>query len=53
MDRAIIDLLKIKQGNKSVMESLAKVEDQVKLTRADVKQITKNNLTRMALITGF
>ena len=52
-DRAVIDLLAINQGDRSVMEFLAEVEDQVKLTRADSERITEEGLTRMALISGF
>ena len=49
----VIDLLQIKKCINSVIEFLAEVEDQVKLTRVDVEQITENHLTRMALIAGF
>ena len=52
-DRAVIDLLKITQGNRTVMEFLAEIEDQVKLTRADKQRITEDDLVRMALIAGF
>jgi hypothetical protein len=52
-DRAVIDLLNISQGDKTVMEFLAEVEDQVKLCRANVKRITEDDLARMALIAGF
>ena len=41
-DRVVIDLLKIKQGNKSNIDFFAEVEDQVKLTRANMEQITEN-----------
>ena len=52
-DRAVIDLLRITQGNRTVMDFLGKVEGQVQLTRADRKRITKDDLNRMALIAGF
>jgi hypothetical protein len=52
-DRAVIDLLKIDQGNKTLMEFLAEVEDQAKLCRANEKRITEDDLVRMSLIRGF
>ena len=52
-DRAVIDMLQMKQGDLTVMEFLAKVEDQSKLTRADSEPITEEGLTRMTLIAGF
>ena len=41
-DRVVIDRIKIKLGDKSVIEFFAEVEDQVKLTRANMEQITEN-----------
>ena len=52
-DRAVIDLLRITQGNRTVMDFLGKVEGQVQLTRADRKRITKDDLNWMALIAEF
>ena len=34
------------------MEFLVKMEDHVKLTRADKKKISKDDLTRMSLLLG-
>ena len=52
-DRAVIDLLAIRQGDKSVMELLAEAEDQVKLCRANDPVITEDDLLRMCLIVAF
>jgi hypothetical protein len=52
-DRAVIDLLKMTQGDKNVMEFLAEVEDQAKLCRANEKRIHEDDLIRMALLAGF
>ena len=52
-DRAVIDLLAIRQGDKSVMELLAEAEDQVKLCRANDPIITEDDLLRMCLIVAF
>ena len=41
-DRVVINRIKIKLGDKSVMDFFAEVEDQVKLTRANMEQITEN-----------
>ena len=49
-DRVVVALLKIIQGDKSVIDFFAEVEDQVKLTRANMEQITENYLINMALI---
>ena len=52
-DRAVIDLLAIRQGDKSVMELLAEAEDQVKLCRANDPVITEDDLLRICLIVAF
>ncbi len=52
-DRALIDLLHIPQGDKSVTEFLALVEDQAGLCRATEEPITEEDLKRLALIAGF
>jgi hypothetical protein len=52
-DRAVIDLLKMTQGDRNVMEFLAEVEDQAKLCRANEKRIHEDDLIRMALLAGF
>ena len=52
-DRAVIDLLKISQEDRSVMEFLAEVEDQARLCRANENRITEDDLIRMTLIAGF
>ena len=52
-DRAIIDLLHIPQGDKTVTEFLALVEDQAALCRVGEMAITEDDLKRLALIAGF
>jgi hypothetical protein len=52
-DRAIIDLLHIPQGDKTVTEFLALVEDQAALCRVGEMAITEDDLMRLALIAGF
>ena len=52
-DRAIIDLLHMPQGDDSVTEFVAKVEDQASLCRVEEKPITEDDLKRLALIAGF
>jgi hypothetical protein len=52
-DRAIIDLLHIPQGDKTVTEFLALVEDQAALCRVGEEAITEDDLKRLALIAGF
>lgn len=52
-DRAVIDLLRMSQGDKSAMEFVAAVEDQARLCRADTEPIKETDLTRMALIGGM
>ena len=52
-DRAIIDLLHLPQGDKSVTEFVAQVEDQTALYRVGEVAITEDDLKRLALITGF
>ena len=52
-DRAIIDLLHIPQGDKTVTEFLAEVEDQASLCRVADIPITEDDLKRLALIAGF
>ena len=52
-DRAIIDLLHIPQGDKTVTEFLALVEDQAALCRVTEVAITEDDLKRLALIAGF
>ena len=52
-DRAIIDLLHIPQGDKTVTEFLALVEDQAALCRVGEVAITEDDLKRLALIAGF
>ena len=52
-DRAIIDMMKLNQGDQTFMEFLAVVEDQEHLCRADEVRITSDDLKRMALIAGM
>ena len=52
-DRAIIDLLHMPQGDKSVTEFVAQVEDQAALCRVPEIAITEDDLKRLALIAGF
>ena len=52
-DRAVIDLLRINQGDKNIMEFLAEIEDQARLCRANERRITEDDLVRMALVAGF
>ena len=52
-DRAIIDLLRVEQKDRSFMDFLADVEDQERLCRADEQRITSDDLKRMALIAGM
>ena len=52
-DRAVIDLLRMSQGDKNAMEFVAAVEDQARLCRADTVPIKETDLTRMALIGGM
>jgi hypothetical protein len=52
-DRAVIDLLRLQQGDKTIMEFLGEAEDQVRLCRAKEKPITDDDLVRMALIAGM
>ena len=52
-DRAVIDLLRMSQGDKSAMEFVAAVEDQARLCRADTEPIKETDLSRMALIGGM
>ena len=52
-DRAIIDLLHMPQGDKSVTEFVAQVEDQATLCRVGEVAITEDDLKRLALIAGF
>ena len=52
-DRAIIDLLHIPQGDKTVTEFTGEVEDQAGLCRVAEMPITEDDLKRMALIAGF
>ena len=51
-ERAVIDLINIKPGEWNFKEFVAEVENQGKLTRAHKVKITKDDLTRMALIAG-
>ena len=52
-DRAITDLLRIEQGNRSFMDFLAVVEDQEYLCRTDEDRITGDDLKRISLIAGM
>ena len=52
-DRAIIDLLRIEQGNRSFMDFLAVMEDQEYLCRTDEDWITGDDLKRISLIAGM
>ena len=52
-DRAIIDLLRMEQGNRSFMEFLSEVEDQEHLCRTEEKRITSDDLKRISLIAGI
>ena len=52
-DRAVIDLLRMSQGDKTAMEYVAAAEDQARLCRADSVPIKEEDLTRMALIGGM
>ena len=51
-DRAIIELLQVEQGGRSVMDFLAEIEDQEHLCRTDELRITSDDLKRMILIIG-
>ena len=51
-DRAIIDLLHMPQGDKSITEFVAQVEDQAALCRVAEIAISED-LKRLALIAGF
>ena len=53
IDRAVIDLLAIRLGDKSIMELLVEAEDEVKLCRANNPVITEDDLLRMCLIVAF
>ena len=48
-DRAVIDLLRMSQGDKTAMEYVAAAEDQARLCRADSELIKKEDLSRIAL----
>ena len=52
-DRAVIDLLRMSQGDKTAMEYVTAAEDQARLCRADSVPIKEEDLTRMALIGGM
>ena len=52
-DRAVIDLLRMSQGDMSAMEFVAAVEDQSHLCQANTQPITEEDLVRMALIGGM
>ena len=52
-DRAIIDLLHIPQGDRSINEFVAQVEDQASLCRVAQEPITEDDLKRIVLISGF
>ena len=52
-DRAVIDILRLEQGNRSFHEFLAEIEDQEYLCRTDEMLITSKDLKRMALIAGM
>ena len=52
-DRAIIDLLRMEQDNRTFMEFLAEVEDQEYLCRTDELRLTGDDLKRMSLIAGM
>ena len=52
-DRAVIDLLRMEQGNRSFMEYLSEVEDQEYLCRTDELRLTGDDLKRISLIAGM
>ena len=52
-DRAVIDLLRMSQGDRGAMEFVGAVEDQARLCRADTEPIKETDLARMALIGGM
>ena len=52
-DRAVIDLLRMSQGDMGAMEFVGAVEDQARLCRADTEPIKETDLARMALIGGM
>ena len=52
-DRAVIDLLRMSQGDMSAMEFVAAVEDQSHLCQAHTQPVTEEDLVRMALIGGM
>ena len=52
-DRALIDLLRMKQGNRSFMDFLSEVEDQEYLCRIDEQPLTGEDLKRISLIAGM
>ena len=52
-DRAVIDLLKIEQNERSLTDFLTEVVDPAELCQANENQITEDDLVRMALIAGF
>ena len=52
-ERAVIDLLRMSQGDRSAMEFVGVTEDQARLCRGDVEPIKEEDLIRMALIGGM
>ena len=52
-DRAVIDLLRLEQGEKTIMEFLGEAEDQARLCRAKEKPITEDDLVKMTMIAGM
>ena len=52
-DRAIMDLLRLDQGNRSFTEFISEVEDQEFLCQTEDRPITGNDLKRISLLAGM
>ena len=52
-DRALIDLLRMEQGNRNFTDFLSEVEDQEYLCRIDEQALTGEDLKRISLIAGM
>ena len=52
-DRAIIDLLRMDQGNRTFMEFLSEIEDQEFLCQTEDEPLTGDDLKRISLLAGM
>jgi len=52
-DRALIDLMRMHQGERTFIEFLSEVEDQEILCRTEEKPLTSEDLKRMSLLAGM